>query len=84
MIIPIIATIMSILSRFIFIYLIYKNRSKNSISLLFSITSLISGSLWLFYFIMNENNLLMVRTIVELLSSFFSCLYIIYNKFNIE
>jgi len=84
MIIPILATIMSILSRFIFIYLIYKNRSKNSISLLFSITSLISGSLWLIYFITNQNSLLMIRTTVELLSSIFSCLYIIYNKYNIE
>ncbi len=61
-------------------YLIYVNKSKNSISLLFSICSIISGSMWLFVFINTNNTLLIIRTSVELMTSVFSSMYIIKNK----
>ena len=78
--IPVVATLFSVLSRIVFMYLIYTNKSKNSISLLFSICSIISGSLWLFIFIDSDNMLLIIRTSVELMTSIFSSMYIIKNK----
>ena len=76
-----IATFFSIMSRFIFIYLIVMNKSKNTISLLFSLSSIMSGTIWLYVFVQSSNILLIIRTSVELLSSVFSSLYILNNKY---
>lgn len=75
-----IATTLSVFSRFIFLYLIYTNKSKNTISLLFSIMSILSGSCWFYVFSKGNNILLLTRTCVELFTSLISCLYIIKNK----
>jgi lipid-A-disaccharide synthase-like uncharacterized protein len=78
--IPLIATFFSIVGRFIFIYLLHLNKSRNTYSLLFSISSIVSGSLWLLYSIQLENSLLIARTSIELCSSFYSSIFIINNK----
>ena len=78
--IPLTATFFSGIGRFIFIYLLHLNKSRNTYSLLFSITSLISGSLWLVYSINIQNQLLVYRTCIELCSSFYSSVFIINNK----
>lgn len=77
---PLVGVCLSILSRIIFMYLIYVNKSKNSISLLFSIVSIISGSVWLIVFVETNSQMLIIRTTIELLTSLFSSLYIIKNK----
>jgi hypothetical protein len=77
-----IATFFSVMSRFLFVYLILVNKSKNTISLMFSLSSIISGTFWLFIFIQTNNNLLIIRTSVELLSSIFSSGYILKNKYS--
>jgi lipid-A-disaccharide synthase-like uncharacterized protein len=79
-----IATFFSILSRFIFVYLLFINKSKNTISLMFSLTSIISGSFWLSIFINDKNTLLILRTSAELSTSIFSVIYIINNKLSVQ
>ena len=78
--IPLTATFFSVIGRFIFIYLLHLNKSRNTYSLLFSITSLMSGSLWLVYSINIQNQLLVYRTCIELFASFYSSVFIINNK----
>ena len=56
--IELIATFFSIMSRLLFVYLIIINKSKNTISLMFSFTSIISGSIWLYIFTNSKNTLL--------------------------
>ena len=46
-VIPYTATSLSVLGRFIFMFLLYKNKSTNSLSLLFCILSIISSSMWI-------------------------------------
>ena len=48
-IIPYTATSLSVVGRFIFMFLLYKNKSTNSLSLLFCILNIISSSMWVFY-----------------------------------
>ncbi len=79
-----IATFFSVLSRFIFVYLLLINKSKNTISLMFSLTSIVSGSFWLAIFIEGKNTLLILRTSVELTTSIFSAVYITKNKLAIQ
>ena len=78
--IPLFATIFSIIGRFIFIYLLHINNSRNTYSLLFSLTSIISGSLWLVYSIELQNMLLVIRTTIDICGSLYSACFIINNK----
>jgi hypothetical protein len=80
MMIELVATGFSILSRIIFMYLIWVNKSKNTISLLFSASSVMSGCCWLYVFWQANNTLLLIRTSVELTTSVASGMYIIKNK----
>jgi lipid-A-disaccharide synthase-like uncharacterized protein len=80
--IDLIATFFSIMSRLLFVYLIIINKSKNTISLMFSLSSIMSGTMWLYIFIQSNSTLLIARTSVELLTSLFSSLYILNNKRN--
>jgi len=80
--IELLATFFSIMSRLLFVYLIIINKSKNTISLMFSISSIMSGTIWLYIFIQSNSILLITRTSVELLTSLFSSLYILNNKRN--
>ena len=48
-VIPYTATSLSVVGRFIFMYLLYKNKSTNSLSLLFCTLSIISSSMWIYY-----------------------------------
>ena len=76
-VIPYTATSLSVLGRFIFMFLLYKNKSTNSLSLLFCFLSIVSSSMWIYYSVqMNDTPL--VSTEITLL--FLSALYIIKNK----
>jgi len=79
-IIPYTATSLSVLGRFIFMFLLYKNKSTNSLSLTFCILSIISSSMWIYYSL-NVNDLpMIVRSAIELSLLSASSVYIIKNK----
>ena len=77
---PYTATSISIIARFIFMFLLYKNKSTNSLSLLFCILNIFSSSMWLYYSV-NMNDLPMtVRSSTEISLLIISSIYIIINK----
>jgi uncharacterized protein with PQ loop repeat len=77
---PYTATSISIVSRGIFMFLLYKNKSTNSLSLTFCILSIISSSMWIYYSL-NVNDLpMIVRSAIELSLLSVSSVYIIKNK----
>ena len=79
-IIPYTATSLSIVGRFIFMFLLYKNKSTNSLSLLFCIMSILSSSMWIYYSIKLDDTPMIVRSSTELSLLTISTIYIIKNK----
>jgi len=63
---PITATTLSIVARFIFMYLLYKNKSTNTYSLVFCILSIVSSSIWLVYSVWIHNVSLVYRSATEI------------------
>jgi lipid-A-disaccharide synthase-like uncharacterized protein len=78
--IPYTATSISVVSRFIFMFLLYKNKSTNSLSLLFCVLSISSSNMWLYYSIMNEDTPMITRSSLEIFLLTISSIYIIKNK----
>ena len=79
-VIPYTATSLSVLGRFIFMYLLYKNKSTNSLSLLFCFLSIVSSSMWIYYSVQMNDTPLVLRSSTEITLLFLSALYIIKNK----
>jgi lipid-A-disaccharide synthase-like uncharacterized protein len=79
-VIPYTATSLSVLGRFIFMFLLYKNKSTNSLSLLFCFLSIISSSMWIYYSVQMNDTPLVMRSSTEITLLFLSALYIIKNK----
>lgn len=79
-IIPYTATSLSVVGRFIFMFLLYKNKSTNSLSLLFCILSIFSSSMWIYYSIQLRNLPMIIRSSIELTLLSLSSIYIIRNK----
>ena len=79
-IIPYSATGISILGRFIFMYLLYTKRSTNIYSLIFCYLNLVSSSLWVVYSLDIENQPLTIRSSIDIVLFVFSTSYIIYNR----
>jgi lipid-A-disaccharide synthase-like uncharacterized protein len=79
-VIPYTATSLSVLGRFIFMFLLYKNKSTNSLSLLFCFLSIISSSMWIYYSVQMNDAPLVMRSSTEITLLFLSALYIIKNK----
>ena len=79
-ILPYTATSLSVIGRFIFMYLLYKNKSTNSLSLIFCIISICSSSMWIYYSISNNDLSMIVRSSTELTLLSISSIYIIRNK----
>lgn len=79
-VIPYTATSLSVLGRFIFMYLLYKNKSTNSLSLLFCCLSIISSSMWIYYSVKMNDAPLVMRSSTEITLLFLSAMYIIKNK----
>ena len=75
------ATTISILGRFIFMYLLYTKKSTNPYSLLFSIMNIASSSLWVTYSQMVSDTPLLVRGSSDLVLFSISASYISYNIF---
>lgn len=80
---PYTATSISIIGRLIFMFLLYKNKSINSLSLLFCILSISSSSMWLYYSIKTEDIPMITRSSTEISLLTISAIYIIKNKIEI-
>jgi uncharacterized protein with PQ loop repeat len=80
--IPYTATSLSVLGRFIFMFLLFKNKSTNSLSLTFCILSIISSSMWTYYSVIVNDIPMISRSSIEIILLTISALYIIRNKFN--
>ena len=78
---PYTAISVSILARFIFLYLLYKNKSRNNYSLVFCLLNIGSSSLWLVYSIYQHDIAMISRSGTEIALLTVSTLYIIRNKF---
>jgi uncharacterized protein with PQ loop repeat len=79
-IIPYTATSLSVVGRFIFMFLLYRNKSTNSLSLVFCILSICSSSMWIYYSIKVDDLPMIVRSSIEIILLSLSCMYIIRNK----
>ena len=80
---PYTATSISIIGRLIFMFLLYKNKSINSLSLLFCILSISSSSMWLYYSLKIEDTPMITRSSTEICLLSISAIYIIKNKIEI-
>jgi uncharacterized protein with PQ loop repeat len=79
-VIPYTATGLSILGRFIFMFLLYKNKSTNSLSLIFCILSIFSSGMWIYYSVQVKDVPLTLRSSTEATLLSVSAIYIIRNK----
>ena len=79
-VIPYTATSLSIIGRFIFIFLLYTKKSTNSLSLLFCVLSIISSGMWIYYSVALNDLPMIVRSSTELTLLSASSIYIIRNK----
>ncbi|NDE15540.1 hypothetical protein EBZ80_11480 [bacterium] len=77
---PYSATSVSVLARFIFMFLLYKNKSTNSLSLTFCILNVLSSSMWIYYSYQMNDTPMIVRSGTELVLLVSSAVYIIINK----
>jgi lipid-A-disaccharide synthase-like uncharacterized protein len=81
---PYTATSLSVIGRFIFMFLLYKNKSTNSLSLIFCILSIFSSSMWIYYSVFTNDLPMIIRSSTELTLITISSLYIIRNKLLIQ
>ena len=81
-VIPYTATSLSVVGRFIFMFLLYKNKSTNSLSLTFCILSIFSSSMWVYYSIQSADTPMVVRSSIEISLLALSAVYIVRNKVN--
>ncbi len=79
-IIPYTATSLSVIGRFIFMFLLYKNKSTNSLSLLFCILSIFSSGMWIYYSVQIHDIPMIIRSSTELSLLSISSIYIVRNK----
>jgi uncharacterized protein with PQ loop repeat len=77
---PYSATSLSVFARFIFMFLLYKNKSTNSLSLTFCLLNIVSSSLWIYYSYQTRDLPMIVRSAAELGLLSASSVYIIRNK----
>lgn len=79
-VIPYVATSVSVLARFVFMYLLYTKKSTNNLSLLFCIMSICSSGMWAYYSVELRDMPLIVRSSTEITLLSISAAYIIRNK----
>jgi len=81
---PYTAVSLSIIARFIFMYLLYTKRSTNVYSLTFCYLSVLSSSLWVPYGVMKEDIPIIVRSSIEMGLLSVSAIYIHCNRYKEE
>lgn len=79
-IIPYTATSLSVVGRFIFMVLLYKNKSTNIYSLIFCLLSISSSGMWLYYSSHLNDVPMIVRSSIEIALLSISSIYIVRNK----
>ena len=79
-VIPYTATSLSVVGRFIFMFLLYRNKSTNSLSLLFCILSIISSSMWMYSSVELNDLPMILRSSIEISLLTISSIYIVRNK----
>ena len=79
-IIPYTATSLSVVGRFIFMVLLYKNKSTNIYSLIVCLLSITSSSMWIYYSSQMNDMPMIVRSSIEIALLSISSIYIIRNK----
>ncbi len=77
---PYTATSLSVLGRFIFMFLLYKNKSTNSLSLTFCMLNIVSAAMWSYYSVLLNDTPMIVRSAAEIVLLCLSAIYIIRNK----
>jgi len=77
---PYTAVSLSIVARFIFMYLLYTKRSTNVYSLAFCYLSVLSASFWVPYGIIKEDVPIIVRSSIEIGLLSVSAIYIHWNR----
>ena len=83
-ILPYTAVSLSIIARFIFMYLLYTKRSTNIYSLIFCYLSVMSSSLWVPYGIVVNDVPIVIRGSIEIVLLTTSAVYIHYNRCHVE
>jgi uncharacterized protein with PQ loop repeat len=77
---PYTATSISVIGRIIFMFILYKNKSTNLLSLLFCILNISSSSMWIYYSIITHDAPMIVRSSTEISLLTLSAIYISKNK----
>ena len=77
---PYTATSITVIGRCIFMFLLYKNKSKNILSLIFCILSITSSGMWIYFSVYNKDIPMIVRSSTEISLLTISAMYIIRNK----
>ncbi len=77
---PYTAISISIVARFLFLFLLYKNKSTNNYSLAFCILNIGSSSLWIVYSLHVRDDAMVSRSATEIVLLLTSVLYIVHNK----
>jgi lipid-A-disaccharide synthase-like uncharacterized protein len=77
---PYTATSISVVGRFIFMFLLYRNKSTNVLSLLFCILNITSSGMWIYYSVNNKDFPMIIRSSTEISLLTISAIYIIRNK----
>ena len=77
---PYTATSLSVIGRCIFMFLLYKNKSTNSLSLLFCILNICSSSMWIYYSLQLNDTPMIARSSTEISLLTISAIYIVRNK----
>ena len=77
---PYTATSISVIGRFIFMFLLYKNKSTNILSLIFCMLSITSSGMWIYYSVNNKDMPMIIRSSTEISLLTISAIYIIRNK----
>jgi hypothetical protein len=77
---PYTAISLSVIGRLIFMFLLYRNRSTNSLSLLFCLLNICSSSMWIYYSVQTNDIPMISRSSTEITLLFISAMYIIRNK----
>jgi hypothetical protein len=78
--VPYTATTISILARFIFMYLLYTKKSTNIYSLIFCILNIFSSGMWIYYSYDKKDIPMIVRSSIDVSLLTISATYIIRNK----
>jgi len=79
-VIPYTATSISIVARFIFMYLLYTKKSTNIYSLIFCILNMFSSCMWIFYSYDKNDIPMVVRSSIDISLLTISSVYIVRNK----